>query len=180
MDTDANDSEHTAIKKLICREAATYNFTATTENRVPSGGRVDVALQRGDRGIACEVSVTNTVEYEVANIMKCLNAGFNHVASVCRSRKKLAKIQESLPAAIPTDQLQKVGFYTPDEFVAKLLDWAMDDPAGGAAERQKPHKLESVMAPIQMTAEERKADQREKLRRIAAAMEKNTPRKNPI
>jgi len=25
--------------------------------------------------IACEVSVTNTVDYEVANIEKCLNAG---------------------------------------------------------------------------------------------------------
>jgi hypothetical protein len=178
-DTDANDTEHTAIKKLICKEAAALDYTATEEERVPSGGRVDVALRRGDRGIACEVSVSNTVNYEVANIAKCLEAGFGHVASISRTRKKLVKIQEAVAATTLANLIQKVGFYTPDEFVAKLFEWAADDPAGAAAERKKPHKQGLGLATAQMTEAARKEDEREMLRKIAAAMKRKSPPENP-
>jgi hypothetical protein len=169
-DTDAEDGDHTATKKLICREAEALDYTASVEELVPSGGRVDVVLRRGDRTIACEVSVTNTVEYEVANVAKCLQAGFNHVASVCRNRKKLARIQEALPATIPADQIQRVGFYAPDEFIARLFEWAAADPSGGSVEQGKPKKQKISLGPVAMTEAERKRRENEMLDEIRRRM----------
>jgi hypothetical protein len=169
-DTDAEDGDHTATKKLICREAEALDYTASIEELVPSGGRVDVVLRRGDRTIACEVSVTNTVEYEVANVAKCLHAGFNHVASVCRNRKKLARIQEALPATIPADQIQRVGFYAPDEFIARLFEWASADPSGGSVEQGKPKKQKISLGPVAMTEDERKRRENEMLDEIRRRM----------
>jgi hypothetical protein len=174
-DVDAHDGDHAAIKNLICKEAGALDYTATTEELVQSGGRIDVVLRRGNLAIACEVSATNTPDYEVANIVKCLHAGFNQVASISRNRKKLAKIQESLPAAIPADQMEKVSFYAPDEFVARLFEWATDDPAGAVAERKKPHKHGIGLMSAHMTEAERKEHEREMLKKIAEAMTRGPP-----
>ncbi len=169
-DTDADDTDHTATKKLICREAEALDYTATVEELVQSGGRVDVVLRRGDQVIACEVSVTNTVDYEVANVAKCLQAGFSHVASISRSQKKLAKIQESLPAVIPADQMDKVAFYAPDEFISKLFDWASADPHGGSVEQGKPKKQKISLGSVAMTEAERKRRENEMLDEIRKRM----------
>jgi hypothetical protein len=46
------------------------------EEPTPDGkGSVDVALERAGWRLACEISVTSTVEQEVGNIEKCLTAG---------------------------------------------------------------------------------------------------------
>jgi hypothetical protein len=171
-DADAHDDDHTAIKDLICKEAETLDYTATTEELVPSGGRIDVVLRRGNLAIACEVSVTNTPDYEAANIAKCLHAGFNHVASVSRSRRKLANIQQALMVVIPPGEMQKVGFLTPEEFFAKLFEWAQTDPAGAVAERGKPHRRKIALGSATITADERAARETQMLEILRQAMKR--------
>jgi hypothetical protein len=156
-DADAEDSDHNAIKKLICREAGVLDYTPNTEKRLPSGRLVDIVLSRGNLVIACEISVTNTVEYEAAiNITKCFDAGFGRVVSICRDRKKLGKIQQRLAAMTPADQTAKVGFYVPDEFISLLFDWAEADPSGGKTEQGKPKKQDVVVG-LTMTPAEQEA-----------------------
>jgi len=41
---------------------------------------------------------------------------------------------------IPGASLDKVGFYSRDEFLGQLSMWALDDSEGGALERAKPRK----------------------------------------
>jgi hypothetical protein len=170
-DADEQDTGHTAIKKQIAAEAESLDYTATVEELLPSGRRVDLVLRRGSRAIACEISVTNTVEYEAAiNITKCLEAGFAHVASVCRNRKKLARIQESLATTIQADRMQNVGFYAPEEFFAKLFAWAQEDPAGAESERGKPRKRKIALGSGMPTEGERASREKVMLESLHRAM----------
>jgi|SRR5665213_1455391 len=134
-------AQHNAITERIKSEAEILDYTVTPQEFVPGTKKmIDLVLRRGKRTIACEISVTNTVEYEAAtNIAKCLNAGFGQVASVCTDRRKLSKIKERFAEMNPT-QIGKVQFDTPDEFISKLSDWATEDPEGGAIEQGKPRK----------------------------------------
>ena len=123
-DTDSTDSRHTAIKNQIATEAEGLEYTVTFEGSGCSTvtEELDVTLRRGNQAIACEVSVTNTVEYEVGNILKCGRAGFQHIAMVCRSQRiKLTHIQELLAKSAPSDRTYAVDFYTPEKFISDLL-----------------------------------------------------------
>ena len=55
---------------------------------------MDVSLVKGDLKIACEIAVSNSVEYEVKNIEKCLNAGYSFVCVVSKDENHLERIKE--------------------------------------------------------------------------------------
>lgn len=171
--TEVEDREHVAIQKLICKEAAALDYTATSEEPLPTGRKVDVVLRRGKQLIGCEISVTNTVEYEAAiNITKCLEAGFGHVASICADRRKLGKIQQQLAAMTSADRIAKVGFYVPNEFISKLFDWAAADPEGGAIERGKPGKRKIALGSCALTESERTQREENMLEQLRRAMKR--------
>ena len=100
--------------------------------------------------------MTTPVEYEVANLTKCLKADFRHVAAISRNRKKLARIQQLLSETASPEQIARVGFYLPEEFISKLYDWAMEDPAGAALEKGKPRKRTIAFNTAQLTEGERR------------------------
>ncbi|HZM02205.1 MAG TPA: type IV secretion system DNA-binding domain-containing protein [Candidatus Saccharimonadales bacterium] len=142
-------TQHNAITERIKTEAEILDYTVTPQEFVPGSKKmIDLVLRRGKRTIACEISVTNTVEYEAAtNIAKCVEAGFGQVASICTDRRKLSKIKERFAEMNPT-QTAKVQFYTPDEFISKLFDWGTEDPEGGTIERGKPRKQKMSSEPL--------------------------------
>ena len=73
-------SEHRYLQKIVKRIAEKYGLIATVEKQVSGGiGRIDVALENGAIKVACEVAVTNTIEYEVQSIQKCLSSGYDRV-----------------------------------------------------------------------------------------------------
>ena len=136
--------------------------------------RVDVALQRGKRLIACEVCSTSTAEQEVRHATKRLEAGFTDVAVVCRSRLRLARIQEKIAASLPPDQADRVGYYHLAEFISQLREWARQDPAGGAAECAKMRKRHIDLGHPKHPEEERDRQEKAGLEEIARRM-KNPP-----
>ena len=74
--------------------------------------------EREKRRIACEISVTSTVELELGNLKKCLAAGFTEIVMVCdeeRTRKGLKREAEKMVTAGP---LKGVRFSSPDEMFA--------------------------------------------------------------
>jgi len=64
-----------------------------------------------------------------------------------------------------------VGFYSPEEFISKLHDWALDDPDGGKIERGKPRKRK-IEFTTSMTEEERRKRENEMLKKLAQAMKR--------
>ncbi len=63
--------------------------------------------------------------------------------------------------AVPANQAGFVTFSTPENFITQLLDWAAQEPEGGAIERDKPHKQKMATDTASLSEAERR--QREKL-----------------
>jgi len=148
--------EHEAIKVKIQVEGESLDYTVAPEEFVEGGKkRIDLTLRRGNRSIACEVSVMTQTEFEATNnITKCLNGNFSHIAVVSKKGKKLARIQQLFLETATPDEVAKVGFYSLDDFISKLHEWAMEDPDGGAVEREKPRKQPIVFDEEPLTLEE--------------------------
>ncbi len=106
------------------RQAEVLGYIAEWERLVLDGkGRVDLVLTRGAVAIACEVSVTTTIEHEVQNVLKCVQAGFQRVAVVCMSRKRLKALEEAIQSCLDGKGVE-CDFHVPSDFLAKLQDLA--------------------------------------------------------
>ena len=168
--------EHEAIKGLIRRQAEALDFTVSVEEAVPgSQGRADMVLRRGRRVIACEISVTTNAAQEVGNLTKCLSGGFAQVAMICRQRSRLSRISDEVSAMVSPEEAARIGYFHPDEFLAKLFDWATEDPQGGADERSKPRKRMISLDAAQITDADRRQQEAEMLKRLAEAMKRVKP-----
>lgn len=114
---DTRSSQHQYLQTIIKRIGENSGFVATLEKQVFGGiGKVDVALENGFCKIACEIAVTNTVDYEVQNIQKCLASGFEKVVVVSADTKHLTNIKKKAEEIISTNQMSKVHFLEPEYF----------------------------------------------------------------
>ena len=175
-DLGQEESKHQAIKERIRVQGESLDYVVTIEESVLGGqGRVDVVLRRGEQSIACEISVTTVVDYEVGNVAKCLMAGFKHVAVICVNRKKADRIQQAVGEAIAPEDVGRVGYYLPDEFISKMFDWASQDPDGAKTEKGKPRKHKIRMDASGFSESERNQRENDMLKRIAAALKGKKP-----
>ena len=116
--------EHKYLQELVKGLAEQQGFLARIEEEVLDGdGFVDVALTRGEERIACEIAITTPVEREVANIVKCLEAGFVSVWVISPEPRHLAAIRRLAEETLPLERVSLVTFLKPDElpnvFLAK-------------------------------------------------------------
>jgi hypothetical protein len=71
VDTDTGESQHTAIKETIGAEAVSRDYTVSYEELFPAvQGRADIVLRRGNQTIACQVTVTTPVRFEIESVRK--------------------------------------------------------------------------------------------------------------
>ena len=108
---------HRYLQGIIKRIGESHGFVATLEKQVFGGiGKIDVALESEHLKIACEIAVTNTVDYELQNIQKCLASGFDKMAVISTDPKHLANIKKKAKSVISAEQLIKVYFLEPGNF----------------------------------------------------------------
>ncbi len=113
--------EHRSIQEYIKRVAEARNFKAVLEEPINDyTGKVDVSLHRDDLRIACEISVTNTIQYEVQNIQKCLSFNFSLVFMISNDPKHLNDIRTLAVAEINQAFHNRIYFVSKDEFVNQL------------------------------------------------------------
>lgn len=113
--------DHRFIQEYIKKVAEARNFKAVLEEPINNGaGKVDVSLHRDDLKIACEISVTNTIEYEVQNIQKCLIAGYLLVFMISNDAKHLNEIRTLAIQDIDQVFHNQIYFVSKDEFVNQL------------------------------------------------------------
>jgi len=168
---------HQSIKERIQVHAESLDYTVSIEEFVLDGtGRADVVLRRGKQSIACEISVTTTVEHEVGNVTKCLKAGFKRVAMICLNRKKAVRIKLGVEEAVSETDASRVGYYLTDEFLSVIQDWAEQDPEGAQTEKGKPRKKKIDLGASGMTEDERRQRENDMLKRITDAMKKRKPK----
>lgn len=119
--------DHQYLQQLIKQWAQGMGYRATIEAPLPGGGSVDVALEKGNRRIACETSVTNTPAYEVGNIQKSLNANYQYVVLVTTEIKHRTRIETAAREALTPAELAHVRFFSPDELFTFVQELEVND-----------------------------------------------------
>lgn len=112
---------HQYLQMLIKTVAEQQGFRAVIEEPILGGiGRVDVALFKGPVQIAVEISVTTGKDQELANIEKCLAAGYEQVILIAPEEKHLRAMRRFIEAQLEDAHRNRVLFFTPDAFIAHL------------------------------------------------------------
>ncbi|MEK7630501.1 MAG: type IV secretion system DNA-binding domain-containing protein [Patescibacteria group bacterium] len=114
-------AEHKYLQHLIKRLAEDRGWKATIEKDVLDGaGRVDVALSRDGKRIACEISISTNPEHELANIQKCLAAGFDRVIAVAREKSALRDLSRAVQSSLASESLARVTVCSPEGLIVHL------------------------------------------------------------
>jgi len=142
LQSDAAANEHQYLQKIVKRIAEKYDFIATVEKQVLGGvGRVDVALENGAIKVACEVAVTNTVDYEVQSIQKCISAGYDRVIVLSINETHLREIERAAKTTLGPGHIENVTFLTPDTFHLYLERVCAQAPAQPSDVKVKGYKI---------------------------------------
>lgn len=112
--------EHKYLQSLIKSYGESKGWRATIEAPAGEACGIDVLLVRGERKIACEISLTTSPEHEVGNVRKCLEESVELVAVISPSPAGLKKIEEHVKAALAPDLLARIRCFAPAEFIAFL------------------------------------------------------------
>jgi hypothetical protein len=165
--------QHKAVQARIKDQAEKLGFRVTIEKEILDGaGSVDLVLVRDSIAIACEVSVTGTIDYEVGNVAKCIKAGYRTIAVVAVSDEKLAKLASAVSNSLGPEATQLVGYHLPDAFINALkkmprLATSAEEPEirsrGGRIIRRRV---------VVLPAEEMKAKEEQTLKLMAELMRK--------
>jgi hypothetical protein len=111
--------EHQYLQELLKRTGESFGFKSIIEEPI-DGGRVDVGMRRDNLQVACEVSVTTSVEHELDNIEKCLRTGYDYVLSVSKNEEHLQKIRILANEKLEAKELLRVSFLLPEKVGAFL------------------------------------------------------------
>lgn len=102
-------SHHQELQAVIRRMAESCGFQVEIEKSVLDGtGSIDVSLEKENLKIACEVSVTSTIDYEIKNVQKCLTAGYDYVVVVVSNQKKIPSLETKLRSTVSVHEINKV------------------------------------------------------------------------
>ena len=116
-----SNRDHSYLQNVIKKLGQERGFISTIEKETNEGGRIDVALEKEAVKIAFEISITNTPEYEIKNIKKCLSNGYSPIVMVSKNKNHLNKIQALAKKELAKKDLDIVLFIQPDE-ITTLLD----------------------------------------------------------
>jgi hypothetical protein len=111
--------EHKYLQELVKGWGEERGFRVVIEQPV-GGGSVDVVLAREGLSIACEISVSTSVEHEVSNVEKCLRGGFTRVACLSMKRTHLSRLEAALSERLSKEEAARMAFLLPEEFPAFL------------------------------------------------------------
>jgi hypothetical protein len=113
-------AKHKYLQQLIKNLAEERGFRANIEQPILEGaGSVDVSLEKGDKKVACEISVTTTPEHELGNVTKCLKAEYDTVILLSADTKHMRELKEYIETRLES-QTGKVLFFLPEEFIGYL------------------------------------------------------------
>jgi hypothetical protein len=113
--------QHKAMQRRIKEAAEALGFRSMIEKQIAgSQESVDLLLERGDQKIACEISVTTTIDHEVGNIRKCLKAGLSQIAIICVSEDRLEKIAAAVSGSLGAEAAAQVAYFQPDQFISHI------------------------------------------------------------
>jgi len=165
-------AQHKAIQQRIKQAGEALGFRSVIEKQILSGqGSVDLLLERSDKTIACEISISTTIDHEVGNVAKCLKAGFPKVAVICLDEERLKKIAAAVAGSLGPEAAARVIYLQPDKFITGLQ--SQPSPVAEAPkqpEMRRGYKVKRAFT--KRTPQEQKQLEEEAIRSIAETMRK--------
>ncbi len=162
--------EHQAIQKRIKAEAEKLGFRSTIEKEVLEGqASIDVWLERDGLVIACEISFTNTEDYESGKIIRCLKAGIPKFAMICADEAKLRKIKVAIAGTVEAELAARVAYFQPDPFIEYLKTLPVEPPKKSVKIRRG-YKIKHSQSTG--SREKQEANEEAAIRAIADSMQK--------
>ncbi|WP_438483169.1 type IV secretory system conjugative DNA transfer family protein [Oleiharenicola lentus] len=163
-------AQHKAVQDRVKEEAEKIGFRVVVEKRIDAGS-IDLVLSRDGVDIACEVTVTNTIDYEVGNVSKCIRAGFGKVAVVGVSEDKLAKLSAAVANSLGAEKAKLVGLFLPDAFIEHLRALPkLSSPAAEVPRTRGGRVVRRTFTPV--SEAEAKTKESEALRIMSEMMQK--------
>ena len=101
-------SVHRFIQQVVADGARAKGYSVQCEHILPTGGIVDVHLEKGQERIAVEIAIASAPEREMSHMRECLQAGYDRVFAVFADENLLRKTQEALPQMFSAEELGKV------------------------------------------------------------------------
>ena len=163
-------AQHQAIQQRIKQAAEELGFRSIIEKPVLDGqGSVDLWLERTGQTIACEISISTTIDHEVRNVVKCLKAGVPKVAIICLDEERLRKIGSAVSGSLGAELAAQVEYFQPDQFVTYLKTLPTEIPKEQTTVRRG-YKIKRVISEI--STEQQKEKEAAAIRAIADSMRK--------
>jgi len=118
--------QHRYLQAFLKSYAESKGYHASLEAPVEGGGRIDLLLRKGERSLACEVSVTSTPAQEAKNLRKCLQATIGPAVVVTLAESARDKISAHIQEHFDSLTQARVHVCTIPEFTDFLDNF--DDP----------------------------------------------------
>lgn len=113
--------QHKYLQHLIKQLADERGFRTSIEEVILDGaGRVDVSLVRGERRIACEISVTTGRDHELGNVEKCLAAGYTEIVLVGSNERHIKSLTKFIDENLEEHERGKVRYAVPESLIEYL------------------------------------------------------------
>jgi hypothetical protein len=163
-------AQHQAIQQRIKQAAEELGFRSVIEKPVSDGqGSVDLWLERTGQTIACEISISTTIDHEVRNVAKCLKTGVPKVMVICLDDERLRKIGNAVSGSLGSELGARVEYFQPDQFVAYLKTIPAEIPKEQTTVRRG-YKIKRVIS--ELSTEQQKEKEAAAIRAIADFMRK--------
>ena len=109
--------EHKYLQHLVKRLAEERGWRATIEDPGSEGASVDVVLRQGVQTVGVEISITTSVEHEIANLGKCAGLGFTRMLFIAKEPKKRERVRAASAAVLPSCPVDAIA---PDDILSAL------------------------------------------------------------
>lgn len=114
---------HKHLQMMMKDQAQTLGWIAKIEERIPRTlETVDVGLRKEDIRVAIEISSTSKVAYEIQNIRKCLEAGYDYVLSVSEEEKTINLVKKEARKSFTHKERERIRFYHPSQVKNFLIN----------------------------------------------------------
>ncbi|OHC69532.1 MAG: hypothetical protein A3H93_15495 [Rhodocyclales bacterium RIFCSPLOWO2_02_FULL_63_24] len=139
--------QHKYLQHLVKQLADERGFRTAIEEVILDGaGRVDVSLVRGERRIACEISVTTGRDHELGNIEKCLAAGYTEVVLIGSNERHIRSLTKFIDENLEENERGKVRYAVPESLI-EYLD-SLGEPPLPTEQMVRGYKVRTVQQAV--------------------------------
>jgi hypothetical protein len=163
---------HRAAQHELKLVAESLGFRATIERQLPGTQEtVDLYLQRDEEVIGCEISVTNTLEYELRNMSKLMRAGVPSIVMITLDAEKLSRLEPAIRHSFSESENMRIRCMVKADFISFLQSLVIQKPAPSSSKKQKGWKVTRTV--IELSPEELK----EREQQVASTMAESLRRR---